>query len=444
MATRWDTITYTYDFAGRRIAKAYDGTTVTKYLYDGGQILAEYDGSNNLLHKYIHGPGVDQPICMIDVNDANATYYYHFDGLGSVVALSDDSGDTVQVYEYSVFGQAAASDPNHPNRFLFTGREFDSETGLYYYRARYYNPHIGRFLQTDPANQGMNPYQYCRNNSVNCVDPSGLWTVAFYWGQDAANWSGAQALEAANDATYFYDMSTCPEGMTLIEWLGAIFQDLQAKTGSEWTDLKNVRFYDRPCVDGDGERTLYMGNETFSVASDAFYGFMSALGDMLPYIEETRFEETGLWPGTYIARTYRIPTATSIDFRQDGLISPGNAPWNTLDVLSMMSSRSNRVVTALQTGLIWPGESGDYTWGRWWSDPTEDGDAPDYYYRSSYEYGPAIIGCDRRGELRWENGSWVPWTLIGTGLNMGLENGVGFGFGRGRDPYDSPGKKWAY
>jgi len=55
----------------------------------------------------------------------------HYDGLGSVVALSDAAGDTVQLYEYSVYGQVAASDPNHPNPFLFTGRRFDTDTGLY-------------------------------------------------------------------------------------------------------------------------------------------------------------------------------------------------------------------------------------------------------------------------------------------------------------------------
>ncbi|HRS12431.1 MAG TPA: RHS repeat-associated core domain-containing protein, partial [Sedimentisphaerales bacterium] len=85
----------------------------------------------------------------------------------------DAHGDTVQVYEYDVYGQVAASDPNHPNRFLFTGREFDEETGLYYYRARYYNPTIGRFLQTDPIGytNGMNMYRYCGNNATNSVDP---------------------------------------------------------------------------------------------------------------------------------------------------------------------------------------------------------------------------------------------------------------------------------
>ena len=57
------------------------------------------DGNNNLLRKYIYGPGIDQPVCMIEVAESNAAYYYHFDGLGSVVALSDSSGDTVQTYK---------------------------------------------------------------------------------------------------------------------------------------------------------------------------------------------------------------------------------------------------------------------------------------------------------------------------------------------------------
>jgi len=179
---RWPsptTISYTYDPAGRRIEKQYDGLTQMKYLYDGDHIIAEYSGNGGLLHKYIYGPGVDQPICMIDVTESNAAYYYHFDGLGSVIALTDSSGSVANLYEYSVYGEVSASDPNHPNRFLFTGREFDKDTGLYYYRARYYNPYIGRFLQTDPAGYGagMNLYRYCANNSINMVDPTGMLLV---------------------------------------------------------------------------------------------------------------------------------------------------------------------------------------------------------------------------------------------------------------------------
>ena len=120
---------------------------------------------------------------MIDVADSSAVYYYHYDGLGSVVALSDSSGDSCQSYEYSAYGQVAASDPNFTaNLYLFTGRRFDYETGLYYYRARYYNPYIGRFLQTDPIGygDGINWYAYCGNNPLAYTDPSGLVVVAFY------------------------------------------------------------------------------------------------------------------------------------------------------------------------------------------------------------------------------------------------------------------------
>ena len=128
---KWDTITYKYDPSGRRIEKSGNGEAI-KYSYDGGHVIAEYDGNDRLLRKYIYGARVDEPVCMIDVADSNAVYYYHFDGLGSVVALSNSNGDSCQSYEYSVYGQVAAEDPNHPNPYMFTGRRFDIETGLYY------------------------------------------------------------------------------------------------------------------------------------------------------------------------------------------------------------------------------------------------------------------------------------------------------------------------
>ncbi len=175
-------MTYTYDPSGRRIAKSYDGEVITSYVYDGDNCIAEYDATSNLKRKYIFGPCTDEPISMIEAAGSYAgTYYYHFDALGSVVALTNSSGNTVEVYEYSVFGQVGASDPNHPNRFMFTGREFDKETGLYHYRARYFNPQIGRFLQTDPVGYktGMNLYRYCTNNPVTSTDPDGSFTLVF-------------------------------------------------------------------------------------------------------------------------------------------------------------------------------------------------------------------------------------------------------------------------
>ncbi len=94
---------YKYDYQGQRVSKTVGGTT-TRYVYDGDQIVAEYENSS-LARKFIYGPGIDEPICMIDVTDSNTVYYYHFDGSGPVVTLSNTSGGIVERYSYDVFGE---------------------------------------------------------------------------------------------------------------------------------------------------------------------------------------------------------------------------------------------------------------------------------------------------------------------------------------------------
>jgi RHS repeat-associated protein len=98
---------------------------------------------------------------MIVVNGQTATkYYYHFDGLGSVVALSDSNTNVVEQYSYDVFGEPNTTS-SIGNPYMFTSRRYDPEAGLYYYRARYYAYDIGRFLQTDPIGYyySMNLYK---------------------------------------------------------------------------------------------------------------------------------------------------------------------------------------------------------------------------------------------------------------------------------------------
>ncbi|RLB70044.1 MAG: hypothetical protein DRH03_07625 [Deltaproteobacteria bacterium] len=166
---------YSYNPLGWRTSKEVDGQT-TSYIHDNDQVIMEYDNSGQLRRRYIYGPKIDQPVCMKDNGDV---YYYHLDGGGSVVALTDNSGNVVETYAYNAYGMTDdLSELGNP--YLYTGREYDSESGLYYYRARHYNPVYGRFLQVDPIGykDGMNMYAYTKNNPINWSDPHGLTSLA--------------------------------------------------------------------------------------------------------------------------------------------------------------------------------------------------------------------------------------------------------------------------
>ncbi len=232
------TITFKYDPFGRRIEKKVsfshlegedrgEGETETyTYVYDKEDIILEYvsriDGSDEEDHnhhgkehhgkhkerrderdiiRYIHGPGIDEPLA---VEQKGKYYYYHADGLGSITALTDYRGRVIQEYEYDSFGNMKHRGNMIKQPYTFTGREWDEEIGLYYYRARYYDAEVGRFINEDPIlqpvngpltcgnvsffnlttqtsllpillkSQKLNPYIYAVNNPVRFRDPLGL------------------------------------------------------------------------------------------------------------------------------------------------------------------------------------------------------------------------------------------------------------------------------
>ncbi|MBI3617719.1 MAG: RHS repeat-associated core domain-containing protein [Candidatus Omnitrophica bacterium] len=103
------------------------------------------------------------------------TYYYHYDGLGSVTELTDSTGTLIGNYTYDPYGLSSVTSSAISNPFQFTGRRLDEEIGSYYYRARQYDPMIGRFLQRDPTGyeDGMNIFAYVKNNPINYFDPFG-------------------------------------------------------------------------------------------------------------------------------------------------------------------------------------------------------------------------------------------------------------------------------
>jgi RHS repeat-associated protein len=157
---------FTYDALGRRISKTINGVTTT-YQYDGDNVVAEGGAATA---SYLGSLGIDEPF----LRQGATSEYYLADGLGSTLALTDANGAASSSYAYEPFGKTAITGAS-TNPFQFTGRENDG-TGLYYYRARYYNPALGRFISEDPLEfdaGDLNLYVYVFNSPTNYTDPSG-------------------------------------------------------------------------------------------------------------------------------------------------------------------------------------------------------------------------------------------------------------------------------
>jgi RHS repeat-associated protein len=163
--------TFEYDGSGRRTEKVAGGLT-HQYVYDAEDIVEErITGSTSETIRYHHGVGIDEPLARTD--GSSVTTYYLADHLGSIVQETSAIGAVALEREYDANGRLLA---DNSSGFAFTGREWDTETELYYYRARYYDPGLGRFSSEDPLGFGAGPnfYAYVLNNPVKFKDPFGL------------------------------------------------------------------------------------------------------------------------------------------------------------------------------------------------------------------------------------------------------------------------------
>ncbi|MDP1658715.1 MAG: RHS repeat-associated core domain-containing protein, partial [Methylotenera sp.] len=169
------TQTYGYDPMDYRIRHSNTTNGQLDY-YLEGEHLESVEQNGYLTEKYFRGISTDELIAayLIDTDGKSKPYQFHHDNVTSTTQVTGHNGGTLQSISYSAFGSTLNQTGSSPNRLKYTGRE-DDQTGLYYYRARYYDTNTGRFISEDPLGfeAGINFYAYVDNNPVNANDPSG-------------------------------------------------------------------------------------------------------------------------------------------------------------------------------------------------------------------------------------------------------------------------------
>ena len=201
-STRKQRVRYKYDALGRRVERNLGfGKERTKFTHDGQDVLL--DDNSGTLTKYQNGPGIDNKL---RAQNGTSISYFLADHLGSTDGLADSTGNVASQTAYDSFGNQTSS---LATRYGFTGRERDDFTGLMYYRARFYDPSLGRFISEDPIGLqgGINLFAYVNNDPKNLNDPLGLfpdnpydaipesvWTALAHVGNAAAGFGDTVTL----------------------------------------------------------------------------------------------------------------------------------------------------------------------------------------------------------------------------------------------------------
>jgi len=197
------TVAYKYDALGRRVQRTPSVGISTNFVYDGPDVIKDLNSDGSTV-DYVNGPGIDNKLRLTDSRLSGPMYFLQ-DHLGSTTALTTSLGAVVSQTSYDSFGNPSSG--ASLTRYGYTGREFDSEVGLYYYRARWYDPKLGRFISEDPIGLagGINQFAYVGNNPQNAKDPSGMYEIdvhyylTYYLAKKTGCFKEWEAHEIANE-----------------------------------------------------------------------------------------------------------------------------------------------------------------------------------------------------------------------------------------------------
>ncbi|HVN90971.1 MAG TPA: RHS repeat-associated core domain-containing protein [Candidatus Binataceae bacterium] len=238
---------FTYDGAGRRAGKTINGTT-TQFTYDRLNPVQELDGSTNVTANLLTGLNIDEYFSRTDVS---GQMNFLTDMLGSTLGLTDLSGTLDTQYSYDPFGNTIASGTSSGNPYQYAGREND-DAGLYYYRARYYNPSLQRFISQDPlgfAGGDVNAFTYAHNRPTFYSDPFGeavhphgpsdptdptklILEIVQEWAQGQAGWR-----EFGPESGFARDLNHSPGVLQALKYFLSTHGG-QCKRGDTTTDYK--------------------------------------------------------------------------------------------------------------------------------------------------------------------------------------------------------------
>jgi RHS repeat-associated protein len=217
------TISYQYDALGRRIQRTSSSGATTKFIYDRADVLRDLNADMTVAADYLNGPRIDKKLRQ---TGSGSALFFVGDHLGTTRGVTDAQGNLSSSVTYDSFGYVTTGAAG--TNYTYAGREFDADIGLFYYRARWYDPRQGRFISEDPIGfngRDINLYGYVWNNPVNHRDPFGL----DGWGNDAADWLDTR-IEYAREYWQYCDQ----------EWVANGINNSVAEVAFGFTDLLRV------------------------------------------------------------------------------------------------------------------------------------------------------------------------------------------------------------